>query len=285
MRYRTPASYRRLLFLFSAIINAFCCSAQTLSNASVPVDSSQIVYTPFLCDSGDACNGGWARRQEGSEVEVFTPGPSANDAYIIPQMFLRFRASTIIMMTSQDSTASANVTISTPDGRQVSTKVNTTIGNIVVSNLDETMETSLVVTYLPQDNMSGSQRILGIQRILLTISGNVTATASFLPSATLPPATMLPTFTPTVTPTPGSQRSMSEQQKLALEIGLPVGIGLGLTLLAVLAFLWRRRLQRRRKPPESEDPTFEPSMRSINYSQHPAVWERRSVRREDQSWF
>ncbi|KAJ7623597.1 hypothetical protein FB45DRAFT_926185 [Roridomyces roridus] len=209
-------------------------------NVSVQNTDPDIVYTPFICDASTPgssnnpnCTGGWNATQVGTIHVVSTTGPDPDGGSIIPQMFMAFHASALYMSTST---------------------VDTTAGLVVIIGLDESVLTTLTITYDPGTSGSNAVRRLDIGAILLTVT-DPNDTTSFLPSMTLPSSTTLPTFVPqtsTSTTTSASASSTTSQSPsqhipMAEVLGLAIGLGLGLTtILGVAAFFvwWHSRLRR-----------------------------------------
>ncbi|KAH0583087.1 hypothetical protein H2248_010973 [Termitomyces sp. 'cryptogamus'] len=113
-----------------------------------------------------------------------------------------------------------------------------------VLGLTEADLSTVVVTFVPGKLPTR----LDISSINLTVTGDP-ATSIFLPSMTLPPTASLPIFSPALS-SPPSPVEASDHHMLVVEaVGITIGLSLGLTVVAVLGYLyWRRR--RRRRPPE-----------------------------------
>ncbi|KAH0583086.1 hypothetical protein H2248_010973 [Termitomyces sp. 'cryptogamus'] len=172
-------------------------------------------------------------------VSTYGPAPGS----IIPQMFVQFRASTFDLFTSPLSNATVNITVSNND-TVVAATFNSSVGMASVLGLTEADLSTVVVTFVPGKLPTR----LDISSINLTVTGDP-ATSIFLPSMTLPPTASLPIFSPALS-SPPSPVEASDHHMLVVEaVGITIGLSLGLTVVAVLGYLyWRRR--RRRRPPE-----------------------------------
>ncbi|TFL05507.1 hypothetical protein BDV98DRAFT_560156 [Pterulicium gracile] len=230
-------------------------AAQQQDNVTIPLDSPQIIYTPFLCESlyddpddDPQCRGAW----KSLEGIVYTDGPDpAAGSNIIPQLFIKFQASTFVLTTAPSSTATVNVTLNS--GNQIAdVRVLAPVEHINAVSLDPREFTTLSVTYVPEfdaDTGEALQRRFAISEIELIVDEDIPM-SSWFPSATPPPSSALPTVTvttsisPSATPTVSSATS-TNRTRIAQAIGLTVGLGLGLTLLAVIGFfVWKRRRRR-----------------------------------------
>ncbi|KAG6872897.1 hypothetical protein C0995_005303 [Termitomyces sp. Mi166 len=221
-------------------------------NVTVPITASQIDYTPFLCrnsstDSPEECEDVWQVINSNGTTLVSTHGPAHGS--IIPQMFVQFRASGFSLSTSAFSNATTNITVSNND-TVVAATFNSSVGIVSVLNLQEVELSTVVITFVTD----GLPTRLDISSITLTVTGNPYATSVFLPSITLPPTATLPIFEtppPPSSPTP-VEASSDNHTFVAEAVGITLGLSLGLTVVAVLGYLfWRRR--RRRRPPEDSD--------------------------------
>ncbi|KII86022.1 hypothetical protein PLICRDRAFT_44472 [Plicaturopsis crispa FD-325 SS-3] len=242
-------------------------AANAAQNVTIENDSSAITYTPPACDASTQCGnstGGWRIQLlpgTPANTTTSTDGPDPQSGGIIPQMFLTFKgpsahtpraqpsrtdssgrtASAVYVHVTPDSNATVNMTLtSVPADVVRSSAVDTSAvgGTVAAVGLDEAQTTTLVLTLA-----SPSGAVLGIDSISLTVSAPE-ASGSFLPSATLPPSSALPTIAvPTASPAGAASDHATAE-------GLGIGIGLGVPLvLAGLAvtFLFWRRWKRRRK--------------------------------------
>ncbi|RDB18528.1 hypothetical protein Hypma_000235 [Hypsizygus marmoreus] len=258
------AQWFPLLLILSIAHGSQAQSINTHSNKrniTIPSTSAQIVYTPFVCNASTAltnprCDGAWQIIDLHKQTFVSTNGPAPASANIIPQMFLRFRASALYLSTSALSNSTTNITVSN-NGTSTAAVFNSSVGVIAVINLPEAETTTVAITYIPDADAPFPSR-LDIGSLMLTVSDNP-ATSVFLPSMTLPPSSAPPTFTPhpTSTNTPSQSaepqpQSASNRTKIAEAVGITIGLGLGLTAFSVLGYVcWRRR--RRRRPPGEGD--------------------------------
>ncbi|KAF8888131.1 hypothetical protein BD779DRAFT_1440319 [Infundibulicybe gibba] len=224
-------------------------------NVTIPTTSSQIVYTPFLCDAATAatnpqCRGAWQTTVsvDGRPI-TFTTGPDVLDGDIIPQLFIRIRASALYLTTSF-SNATTNITVSA-NNAVVTQQFNSSVGLVNILNLTEDEITMVVLTFVP----GSIPTRLEITSLTVTVTG-APPTSSFLPSMTTPPSASLPTYFPasststsvtssSSSPTASRPPAVSNRTKIAEAVGLTVGLGLGLTAVFVLSFCyWRRRRRR-----------------------------------------
>ncbi|KAJ7746791.1 hypothetical protein DFH07DRAFT_832392 [Mycena maculata] len=225
-------------------------------NVSIPNTSSEIVYTPFLCNGtvpadDPGCKGGWNATDIAGIATVSTQGPDPDGADIVPQMFMAFRASALYMSTSAVSNATANFTVASTT-TSTSTVFDSSAGLVAILNLDESQLTTLTITFIPGQNVSQ----LDIGSILVAVT-DPTETASFLPTMSLPPSMTLPTFLPQSTASPSSAsaspssssstQSLSHRAQIAEALGLVLGLGVGLALTAGAVFFWWRRRRRLRE--------------------------------------
>ncbi|KAJ7575783.1 hypothetical protein C8J56DRAFT_801103 [Mycena floridula] len=236
---------------FFTICYICLCEAQAGSSNNVTISntSPQIRYTPFLCPmTAETCDGAWRVIDIDGASVVSTNGPSDAENDILPQMFFSFRASTIFVQTSSLSNATVNLTIFAGNVA-ITAIINSSLGHFTVVQLPEDEVATLSLTFI-----AGAPSRLDIGNIIITVSdptGN-SATSSFLPTQTLPPPIILPSFVPpssalpsataSLLPTSTTIPSLSLKRLVGLAVGLVVGLGLGLTVLAAaLWLLWRRR--------------------------------------------
>ncbi|KDR80894.1 hypothetical protein GALMADRAFT_1113777 [Galerina marginata CBS 339.88] len=228
--------------------------SQELRNLSLPVTSSQIVYTPFVCNATtvsinpQACAGAWqlSNSSDPDSTTVSSVGPSSASANIIPQLFLQFRAFNLSMTTLPSSNATMNVTISA-NGIVVSQLFNSSLGALEIVNLPENDTSLLTITFLA----SSTPTRFDLQTLTITVPSDSSVT-SLLPQPTLPPSISLPIFplptsssTSLLTTPTSSPKSHINRKMIAEAVGLTVGLGLGLTAVALLAlYYWKRRRQR-----------------------------------------
>ncbi|KAL1741074.1 hypothetical protein HDZ31DRAFT_67295 [Schizophyllum fasciatum] len=171
---------------------------------------------------------------------IATNGTSDDALLIVPQMFMQFRASALRLATSALSTADVRVLVSQRNSR-LAQNVTSRTGLIAVIGLDG--------------------------------RAPATAPASYLPPPSAPPPASLPSF-PATSASGGptvvvSQPPAGHGRDLAYPLGLTLGLGLGLTLLAVGAYIvWRRRRLSARTRREEE-------------VQEHAAWERRKGKLRD----
>ncbi|KXN91103.1 hypothetical protein AN958_02878 [Leucoagaricus sp. SymC.cos] len=230
-------------------------------NVTIPLDSSQIIYTPFLCDRNttlsnpNQCNGGWSTRGVGDESIISTKGPDIAAGEVIPQMFLQFRGSALYLFTSKSSNARANITI-TNNGTTIAAVFESTLGLASILGLEASTATTFALTFLP----TNTAQELDLTSLIITISNDaLTTSLPILPSMTLPPSSSPPIFTPRsasstqsnpsspadTQPTPSSNTS-ARRSNIALAVGLTIGLGLGLTSVSAVGFWWYRKRRRRR---------------------------------------
>ncbi|KAJ7576259.1 hypothetical protein C8J56DRAFT_800312 [Mycena floridula] len=233
---------------FFTICYICLCEAQAGSSNNVTISntSPQIRYTPFLCPTtAETCDGAWRVIDIDGASVVSTNGPSDAENDILPQMFFSFRASTIFVQTSSLSNATVNLTIFAGNVA-ITAIINSSLGHFTVVQLPEDEVATLSLTFI-----AGAPSRLDIGNIIITVS-DPTATSSFLPTQTLPPPIILPSFVPPSSPLPSATASLlpisttipslSLKRLVGLAVGLVVGLGLGLTALAAaLWLLWRRR--------------------------------------------
>ncbi|PPQ86539.1 hypothetical protein CVT25_007197 [Psilocybe cyanescens] len=230
--------------------------SQELRNLSIPVTSSQITYTPFVCNATtvssnpQACAGAWqlSNSTDPASTTVSTFGPASVSSNIIPQLFFQFSAFALGITTLPSSNATVNVTISA-NGIVVSSLFNSSLGSLTVVNLPDNNVSLFTINFIP----SSTPTRFDLESLIITIPADGTIT-SFLPSQSLPPSISLPTFTTTSSSTSVSSSSTapvpathSNRRMIAQAVGLTVGLGLGLTAVAVLAFYYWRRRRRQRK--------------------------------------
>ncbi|KAL4265724.1 hypothetical protein AB1N83_003448 [Pleurotus pulmonarius] len=234
---------------------------QAARNITIGNTSPEVVYTPFLCDVNRTdCEGAWQVVDVDGVSVVTTNGPSPAQGDVIPQMFIRFRASAFFMTTSSLSSALANFTLSA-GGTVVTQPINTSIPLLGGVNLVEADTTQLTITFI-----SGGR--LDIGTFNLTVSDDNLPLSSVLPTITLPPSISPPTFTiaptssiaPSESPSPSGSSGV-HPNLIAQAVGLTVGLGLGLTVLVILAFmcfrLRRRRQYQQRRRSKRTDPAEE----------------------------
>ncbi|KAJ7575767.1 hypothetical protein C8J56DRAFT_801155 [Mycena floridula] len=247
MRARLRLSQVWALSFFTICYICLCeAQAGSSNNVSISNTSPQIRYTPFLCPTtAETCDGAWRVTDVDGASVVSTNGPSDAENDILPQMFFSFRASTIFVQTSSLSNAIVNLTIFAGNVA-ITAVINSSLGNFTVVQLPEDEVTTLSLTFI-----AGAPSRLDIGNIIITVP-DPTATSSFLPTQTLPPPIILPSFVPpssalpsataSLLPTSTTIPSLSLKRLVVLAVGLVVGLGLGLTVLAAaLWLLWRRR--------------------------------------------
>ncbi|KAL0954046.1 hypothetical protein HGRIS_005198 [Hohenbuehelia grisea] len=179
-------------------------SAIAARNVSIPNTSPQLVYTPFLCngtsnlpEGNESCDGAWRTAVVAGTTVVTTNGPSAAAGNLIPQLFLRIRASSLILTTSRFSNATANLTLSAGD-LSISAQINSSIGIVAAVNLIETEVTQIGISFV----QSSTPSRLDIGLLNITVSDDNLPSSSILPSQTLPSSTPPPSFSiPVITPT------------------------------------------------------------------------------------
>ncbi|KAF5338029.1 hypothetical protein D9758_014266 [Tetrapyrgos nigripes] len=246
---------------FLLLLSARQCLAQqggSLQNVSISNVDSQITYSPFRCNSSNTqsfdeeCGGGWQVLDVNGVSVVSTQGPSAAAANIVPQFFLRIRASAVIITTSPLSNATMNITVSAGNA-SVNVAANSSLGVIGIFNLYEAETTTIAITYISDSDLIPSR--LDIGSITAQVTNNQ-ASSSILPTMTLPPSVSIPTFSATssssATSTASAGGSTSRKRLVADAVGLTVGLGLGLTAVAVGVYLiWRRRKRKSAEDVES----------------------------------
>ncbi|KAF4611122.1 hypothetical protein D9613_007176 [Agrocybe pediades] len=226
--------------------------SQEFLNVSIPLNSTQIVYTPFLCNATavstnpQRCAGAW-QVSDSDPATISTFGPSSTSNNIIPQFFFSFRAFELHLTTSPSSNATVNVTVSS-NGIVVSSVFNSSVGSVSIVNLPENDTSVMTINYIS----SSIPTRLDLEALEITVLANATIT-SFLPTPTLPISISLPTFTTpsstlssSATSTSNAAQGHGTSKKMIAEaVGLTVGLGLGLTIVATLIFYyWRRRRRR-----------------------------------------
>ncbi|KAF9497806.1 hypothetical protein BDN71DRAFT_1444207 [Pleurotus eryngii] len=237
-----------LSIVFQAL--ALIPRVQAARNITIGNTSPEVLYTPFLCNvTGTDCEGAWRVVDVDGVSIVTTNGPSPARGGVIPQMFIRFRASAFFMTTSSLSSALANFTLSAGD-TVITQPINTSIPLLGGVNLVEANTTQLTITFI-----SGGR--LDIGTFNLTVSDDNLPLSSVLPSVTLPPSMPPPIFTiaPTSSMGPSESPSVSgssgvHPKLIAQAVGLTVGLGLGLTVSFILAFMCfrlRRRQQQQQQ--------------------------------------
>ncbi|PCH36429.1 hypothetical protein WOLCODRAFT_82229 [Wolfiporia cocos MD-104 SS10] len=130
----------------------------TASAASVNVtlepNASQIVYSPPACNiTAPTCDSAWCFLPSpdiASGIISSTEGPTVGSGALVPQLFLTFTGIGLYIRTSNLSTATANVTLSTQDPTvSITTQVHTAAGLITVVDLPPNRATTLALTYIP----------------------------------------------------------------------------------------------------------------------------------------
>jgi len=241
---------RVLSFLVLSVVRFVLAWAHS-HNITLESTAPAIIWSPALCNvslNDSNCTSAWRVSEDvlGAEI-TSTNGPDSVTGDIIPQMFLSFRGSAIYIRTSPQSTATVNVSFSSPSvAMHTDAQVNSSIGWISAINLSEDVAFTITITYVPNfGSQDGDGGRLDIQFIILTVS-NISAISSFLPSMALPSSSTLPISSPSqvLTTTPSTRR----QSKGAI-IGESVGSALGGILLvsAGIAFVfWRQKRRRER---------------------------------------
>ncbi|EAU90651.2 hypothetical protein CC1G_09891 [Coprinopsis cinerea okayama7 len=154
----------KVLFWVQLLVWIALCPSSTVAqtspthrNVTVPLFSDQIVYTPFLCDAAEmlenpeACAGAWfSTNVPDIPFPVVTSlGQNSSTGDIIPQMFFRFRASTLYLTFVPGFNASVNLTLSATNNAEITTTVQSSIGLATVVNIPEDLITTLALTVLP----------------------------------------------------------------------------------------------------------------------------------------
>ncbi|KAK0489375.1 hypothetical protein IW261DRAFT_411712 [Armillaria novae-zelandiae] len=234
------------------------CTAQAVSfhNVSIPSNASEIVYTPFFCDSteGGDCRGGWQPINVDGTTVISTDGLDEGGTAIIPQMFLQIHgestlcspfitilsltcpiaAAALFVTTSSQSNATINITVSAGN-TSIDQQFQPPLSTITVVNLVEDEVTTFSITFI-----NGTR--LDVGTLIAQVSDNSSETV--LPTQTLPPAIVIPSSTTILaTPTGAAPAggSVNRSKQLALALGLTLGLGLGLTLVSIAAYLvWER---------------------------------------------
>jgi len=270
-----------LLILLHFMINVGGTAAQKLQNITVPVNSPQITYTPFVCNAStelanpQACANAWMLSSSDDMISI--TGPTSTSG-IIPQLFFQFQASILYINTVPSiSNATVNLTLSA-GGVNISTVFDSSLGDVSIVNLPPNQITSLTI-YIS----AVAQTVFCMEALIITIPQNA-STSSILPTPTLPSSASLPTIIPTsssssasviTTPTALVPTTGSKKTKIAQAVGITVGLGFGLTALAVAGFYyWKRRKQRsenvgieRAKSEWRSDPPPDLSERLSRFSQ------------------
>ncbi|CAA7265166.1 unnamed protein product [Cyclocybe aegerita] len=168
--------HRTVLLALVLLQLVFIAAAQDRLNLSIPLNSTQIVYTPFLCNATEVllnpqtCAGAWqiSNLSDGSISSVSTTGPSSASGNIIPQIFFPFRASGLFLTTLPTSNATVNITISA-SGTAVSTIFESGTGSATIVNLPESEVALLTITFIP----SGSPTILELEFLQINVLANI----------------------------------------------------------------------------------------------------------------
>ncbi|KAF8238177.1 hypothetical protein L208DRAFT_363234 [Tricholoma matsutake] len=249
-----------LLVLLSlvAIANATQSWFPDYYNVTIPNTSSQVVYTPSLCNSSIAiCSGAWQILDLNGTTVVSTNGPDPAQGSIIPQMFFQARARDIYIYPFNLSNATANITVTTNQS-SISTNFNSSVGVIAILNLLESQTTVVALTFVPSFSASRldiGSLILTVPTKYVTLISSVinpnnqidplystTATSVILPTVTLPPSMTLSFPAPISTSTSTASHTWSNHQLVADAVGIVLGLGFGLTAIAVVGYVcWRRR--------------------------------------------
>jgi len=184
------------------------------------------------------------------DSKVFTTGSSKA---ILPQIFLRFRASGVYIKTSADSNATVEIIVAWESIMRRS-DFDSSIGFIGVMDLPDNSTFLLTMTVKP----STSPTLFGMTSVEVAAPPNAGVPSVLPPTMTLSPASAVsptlfvppstsPSSVTTTIPTQSGQKLSPKTVKLA--IGLSVGLGVGLTLLAAMCY-WLFR--RRRKLPKKD---------------------------------
>jgi len=265
-----------LLWLILHFINGASVAAQQTQNITVPVTSSQIIYTPFVCNASIAladsklCSGAW--RLASSNNSVSTTGSTSSSGNILPQLFFEFQASHLSINALPSSNASVNISISA-DGRHISNVFKSSDGAVSIVGLLQNETTFLTMTYIP----STEPTLFGLESFVITVPQNA-PTSAFFPTPTLPSSSSISIPASTTTSTSTSSSSaittvqdnvISKKTMVAEGVGITIGLGVGLTAIAVaLFYYWKRRKQRledvgieEAKSEWSREGSFRPSFR------------------------
>ncbi|KAH7905757.1 hypothetical protein BJ138DRAFT_1094835 [Hygrophoropsis aurantiaca] len=232
----------RIYFLFY-LFEAGFLGTWAQQNVVVQSTSPDIVYSPALCNSSAIDTGCVSAWQLANDVPgttmVATYGPVSQAGNTIPQLFLSFRASALYLRTSPFSNATVNFTLTaSPSELTITRTVNTSIENIIAVDIPETQTTTLGVTFLPDE----APTRFDVESITLTVA-NSSATASYLPSLTLPPSSTPPTLSPS---TSGYSSKMGGGQTAGTIAGETVGAVVGVFAVALVgAIIYRQRRQKR----------------------------------------
>ncbi|KAK0188448.1 hypothetical protein F5146DRAFT_933582 [Armillaria mellea] len=215
------------------------CTAQAASfhNVSIPNNASEIVYTPFFCDSteGGDCRGGWQPINVDGSTVISADGLDEGGTAIIPQILTYpIAAAALFVTTSSQSNATINITVSAGN-TSIDQQFQPPLSTITVVNLIEDEVTTFSITFI-----NGTR--LDVGTLIAQVSDNSSETV--LPTQTLPPAIVIPSST-TILATPTgaapARSSVNRSKQLALALGLTLGLGLGLTLVCIAAYLvWER---------------------------------------------
>jgi len=242
---------RVLSFLVLSVVRFVVVAWAHLHNITLESTAPEIVWSPALCNvslNDSNCISAWRVSEDvlGGEV-TSTNGPDSVAGDIIPQMFLSFRGSAIYIRTSPQSTATVNISFSSPSvAMHTDVQVNSSIGWISAVGLSEDVAFTITITYVPNSgSQDGDGGRLDIQFIILTVS-NISATSSFLPSMVLPSSSMPPTSSPfqAFNTTP----STHYKSKGAI-IGESVGPALGGILFVsagIALVFWRQKRRKER---------------------------------------
>ncbi|KAG7444031.1 uncharacterized protein BT62DRAFT_310395 [Guyanagaster necrorhizus] len=135
-----------VLFVLSILRAA---QAVSFHNVSIPNNSSEIVYTPFLCDSegGGDCKGGWQALDVNGTTVMSTDGLDEDGPAIIPQMFLQIYAAALFITTSPQSNATINITVSAGN-RSIEQQFPPPLSTITVVDLIEDELTTFSITFI-----------------------------------------------------------------------------------------------------------------------------------------
>ncbi|KAI5123216.1 hypothetical protein M0805_003981 [Coniferiporia weirii] len=232
---------------------------RAVQNVTFQNTRSELVYTPELCNATvdeDGCTGAWMvvdlPGSSNGSVST-TTGPSAQYAYILPQMFFTFQGSALYIKTSDTSNATANLTVSMqPSGTLFERVFSPSVDFWSFTDLDESQATTCVVTFSPEPAADTEfPAHLDIDFVKISVS-NASASSVYLPSQTISSPTFTPSFASFTTPSSSAGTIESSVRHSTKDIvGGVLGGFFALLICSLAAFLirhWRRRrLEKQRK--------------------------------------
>ncbi|TFK21762.1 hypothetical protein FA15DRAFT_597317 [Coprinopsis marcescibilis] len=177
LKVATVASYSPTALLWILVWVALFSNlayGQTASqNVTVPLLSNQITYIPFLCNSTaqinnpDACAGAWLTTNipDSPSPVISSFGQDATVGNIIPQLFFRFRASTLYLNFIPNFNATFNVTLSNTNNVAITSTILSALGAATIVGIPPELITTLAITILPSDTPTE----FGLLSIMMTV--------------------------------------------------------------------------------------------------------------------